>query len=146
MRPGVAGRRHDQVRNIQLLIYRPSSMNDRRGSDGTRRSIMRGGSAFTGFGVAAGFGGFGAATRGGFGNPASFTRRAASAASSKRQSSSSTNTLAWRKPTVTLTKPRRSALLDPEGHRSLADADRHETFARNSGGTAAAFDFVLDQM
>ena len=38
------------------------------------------------------------------------------------------------------------ALLDPEGHRSLADADRHETLARNSGGTAAACDFILNQM
>ena len=61
-----------------------------------------------------------------------------------RQSLVNVKTLQWRVPTPYADKAETFALLDPEGHRSLADADRHETLARNSGGTAAACDFILN--
>ena len=38
------------------------------------------------------------------------------------------------------------ALLDLEGHRSLADADRHETLARNSGGTARRGELMIAEL
>ena len=127
------------------LIYRPSSMNDRRGSDGTRRSIMRGGSAFTGFGVGAGFGGFGAATRSGFGSFATLTDLAASSAPIVRQPSTRQNVLAWRRPVPMLMKPRRSHCLMPK-RAAVRAAVRREGGEWDRDTVAAAHHLALNKM
>ena len=123
-------------------------MNDSLGSDGTRRSIMRGRST-TGFGVGAGFGGFtgfGSTGRCGLGKRACFTNRAASTASIGLPAIGQPERVCVTYADRHADKSAALKLFDAERNGRLAHTAPHKRTAREPDGTAvAALDFTCNQ-